>query len=59
YHELSQDQKDCVVEEYEENKLHKSKGIRISMKSKINNVTLTLKAIENEVPFVLSSLCSS
>ncbi|KAG1884472.1 hypothetical protein F4604DRAFT_1878775 [Suillus subluteus] len=35
--------------EYEENKLLKSKGIRISMKSKINDVTQTLKAIENEL----------
>ncbi|KAG1804578.1 hypothetical protein EV424DRAFT_1544558 [Suillus variegatus] len=49
YRELSQDEKDCLVEEYEENKLLKSKGIRISTKSKINDVTLTLKAIENEL----------
>lgn len=49
YRELSQGEKDRLVEEYEEHKLHKSKGIRISMKSKINDVTLTLKAIENEV----------
>ncbi|KAG2746917.1 hypothetical protein P692DRAFT_20654999, partial [Suillus brevipes Sb2] len=46
YYELSQGKKDHLVEEYEEYKLHKSKGIRISMKSKINDVTLTLKAIE-------------
>lgn len=51
YRELSQDEKDCLVEEYEENKLLKSKGIRISTKYKINDVTLTLKAIENEVLF--------
>ncbi|KIK35796.1 hypothetical protein CY34DRAFT_26524 [Suillus luteus UH-Slu-Lm8-n1] len=49
YRELSQGEKDRLVEEYEEHKLHKSKGIRISMKSKINDVTLTLKAIENEL----------
>ncbi|KAG2056747.1 hypothetical protein BDR06DRAFT_981177 [Suillus hirtellus] len=49
YRELSQDEKDHLVEEYEENKLLKSTGIRISMKSKINDVTQTLKAIENEL----------
>ncbi|KAG1822783.1 uncharacterized protein BJ212DRAFT_1477195 [Suillus subaureus] len=43
------DEKDHLVEEYEENKLLKSKGIRISMKSKINDVTQTLKAIENKL----------
>ncbi|KAG2340834.1 hypothetical protein BDR05DRAFT_889250, partial [Suillus weaverae] len=51
YRKLSQDEKDCIVEEYEENKLHKSKGIRISTKSKINDVTQTLKAIKNKVIF--------
>ncbi|KAG2100408.1 uncharacterized protein F5147DRAFT_747135 [Suillus discolor] len=49
YCELSQDEKDRLVEEYEENKLLKSTGIRISTKSKINDVTQTLKAIENEL----------
>ncbi|KAG2369717.1 hypothetical protein BDR07DRAFT_1266670, partial [Suillus spraguei] len=51
YRKLSQDEKDCLVEEYKENKLLKSKGIRISTKSKINDVTQTLKAIENKVLF--------
>ncbi|KAG1836618.1 hypothetical protein F4604DRAFT_1943019 [Suillus subluteus] len=49
YPELSQDEKNHLVKEYEENKLLKSKGIRISMKSKINDVTQTLKAIENKL----------
>ncbi|KAG1737237.1 hypothetical protein EDB19DRAFT_1829663 [Suillus lakei] len=49
YRKLSQDEKDRLVKEYEENKLHKSKGIRVSVKSKINDVTQTLKTIKNKL----------
>ncbi|KAG1747011.1 hypothetical protein EDD22DRAFT_981916 [Suillus occidentalis] len=49
YHELSQDEKDRLVEEYNEHREHKTRGVRTSSKSKINDVTQTLKAIENEL----------
>ncbi|KAG1778325.1 hypothetical protein EV702DRAFT_1196329 [Suillus placidus] len=49
YHELSQDEKDRLVQEYDENREHKTKGVRTSSKLKINDVTQTLKAIENEL----------
>ncbi|KAG2051368.1 hypothetical protein BDR06DRAFT_983636 [Suillus hirtellus] len=49
YCKLSQDEKDHLVEEYKENKLLKSTGIRTSMKSKINDVTQTLKAIRTSL----------
>jgi hypothetical protein len=53
YHELSQEEKDRLIEEYNENKEHKTKGVRMSTKSKINDVTQTLKVIENEVYILL------
>ncbi|KAG1768106.1 hypothetical protein EV702DRAFT_1050123 [Suillus placidus] len=53
YRELSQDKKDRLIQEYDENREHKTKGVRTSSKSKINDVTQTLKAIENEVLFSL------
>lgn len=49
YHELSDDAKASLLKEYEEHKAMKTTGTRISTKSKVNNVTQTLKAIENEV----------
>ncbi|KAG1770314.1 hypothetical protein EV702DRAFT_1181649 [Suillus placidus] len=49
YRELSQDKKDHLVQEYDKNREHKTKGVRTSSKLKINDVTQTLKAIENEL----------
>ncbi|KAG1743591.1 uncharacterized protein EDB91DRAFT_1247093 [Suillus paluster] len=49
YHELSADAKASLLKEYEEHKAMKTTGTRISTKSKVNNVTQTLKAVENEL----------
>jgi biotin-(acetyl-CoA carboxylase) ligase len=49
YHALSNDEKDSILKEYEEHKATKTNGVRISTKSKVNDVTQTLKVIENEV----------
>jgi hypothetical protein len=49
YHALSNDEKDSILKEYEEHKARKTNGVRISTKSKVNDVTQTLKVIENEV----------
>ncbi|KAG2336946.1 hypothetical protein BDR05DRAFT_978648 [Suillus weaverae] len=49
YHTLSNDKKDSILKEYEEHKATKTNGVRISMKSKVNNITQTLKVIENEM----------
>ncbi|KAG2108125.1 hypothetical protein BD769DRAFT_1675383 [Suillus cothurnatus] len=49
YHTFSKDEKDSLLKEYEEHKATKTNGARISMKLKINNVTQTIKAIENEL----------
>jgi hypothetical protein len=49
YHALSDDAKDSLLREYDEHKITKTTGIRISTKSKINDVTQTLRVIENEV----------
>lgn len=49
YHELDDDTKASILKEYEEFKATKTTGTRISTKSKVNDVTQTLKAVENEV----------
>ncbi|KAG1770858.1 hypothetical protein EV702DRAFT_1202186 [Suillus placidus] len=49
YHALSNDEKDSLLKEYEEHRATKTNGVRISMKSKINDITQTIKAIENEL----------
>ncbi|KAG1816410.1 uncharacterized protein BJ212DRAFT_1480862 [Suillus subaureus] len=49
YHELSDDAKASLLKEYEEHKAVKTTGTRISTKSKVNDVTQTLKAIKNEL----------
>ncbi|KAG2752767.1 hypothetical protein P692DRAFT_20816590 [Suillus brevipes Sb2] len=49
YHELDDDTKARIMKEYEEYRATKSTGIRISTKSKVNDVTQTLKAIKNEL----------
>ncbi|KAG1758577.1 hypothetical protein EDD22DRAFT_783713, partial [Suillus occidentalis] len=49
YHALSNDEKDSILKEYKEHKATKTNGVRISTKSKVNDVTQTLKVIENEL----------
>ncbi|OAX34557.1 hypothetical protein K503DRAFT_794132 [Rhizopogon vinicolor AM-OR11-026] len=49
YWNLTEDDKAKLLEEYTEYKETKNTGIRISTKSKVNDVTQTLKAIENEL----------
>ena len=56
YHTLSEDEKGRLVEEFNEFKVSKAIGICTTAKSKINDVTHTLKAVETEVSF-LSSHC--
>lgn len=53
YHGLSDDAKDSLLKEYDKHKTTKTTGIRISTKSKINDVTQTLRVIENEGCFYL------
>ncbi|KAI6100913.1 hypothetical protein EDD16DRAFT_1463800, partial [Pisolithus croceorrhizus] len=49
YRELSTEDKDRLVEEFSQFKESKAVGIRATTKSKINDITHTLKAIENEL----------
>jgi hypothetical protein len=49
YETLTKEQKDELLAEFEEHKASKTTGLRITMKSPVNNVTHTLKSIENEV----------
>ena len=56
YYALSEDAKDSLVKEYEEYKTMKTTGVRISSKSKINDITQTLKVIEHEVHFYYTNL---
>jgi len=49
YYALSKEEQKDLLKEYADQKLTKTTGIRISTKSKINDITQTLKAVENEV----------
>jgi hypothetical protein len=49
YQDLTLDEKAKLLLEYGEHKKTQATGIRISTKSKVNDVTQTLKAVENEV----------
>ncbi|KAI9574343.1 hypothetical protein HD554DRAFT_2229605 [Boletus coccyginus] len=49
YHTLSVDDKENLVKEYSEFKANKAVGQRITARAKINDVTNTLKAIEDEL----------
>ncbi|KAG2741539.1 hypothetical protein P692DRAFT_20750831 [Suillus brevipes Sb2] len=49
YYALSKEEQQDLVKEYAEQKLAKMTGVRISTKSKINDITQTLKAVENEL----------
>jgi hypothetical protein len=46
---LSRDDQDNILAEYAEWKKMKVTGLCVLMKSKINDITQTLKAVENEV----------
>lgn len=56
YRNLTDDEKAQLLQEYHEHKETKTTGIRISTKSKVNDVTQTLKAVENEVSHFISVL---
>ncbi|KAG2741522.1 hypothetical protein P692DRAFT_201684315, partial [Suillus brevipes Sb2] len=49
YHALSKDEQEDLLKEYAEWTSMKATGMRTSTKSKVNNITQTLKAVENEV----------
>ncbi|KAG0699292.1 hypothetical protein DFH29DRAFT_809256 [Suillus ampliporus] len=53
YYSLTKEEKANLIEEYMEYKDMKATGQHISTKSKINDVTHTLKAVKNEVQFPL------
>ncbi|KAG2116143.1 hypothetical protein DEU56DRAFT_761603 [Suillus clintonianus] len=48
YRDLTKDKKEQLLQEYSEHKETKTTGICISTKLKVNDVTQTLKAVENE-----------
>ena len=52
YRTLSTEEKERLVEEFYEFKVSKAIGVRTTAKSKINDVTNTLKAVETEVCFL-------
>ncbi|KAG1720619.1 uncharacterized protein EDB91DRAFT_1064769, partial [Suillus paluster] len=49
YYALSREEQQDLVKEYAEQKLARMAGVRTSTKSKINDITQTLKAIENKL----------
>lgn len=49
YDELTGGEKAQLIQEFDEHKATKTCGFRTSMKSRVNDVTHTLKAVENEV----------
>ncbi|KAG1799830.1 uncharacterized protein HD556DRAFT_1230959 [Suillus plorans] len=49
YLRLSKDEQDNILAEYADWKTTKVTGLRVSTKSKINDITQTLKAVENEL----------
>ncbi|KAG1733155.1 hypothetical protein EDB19DRAFT_1831088 [Suillus lakei] len=49
YHVLSKEEQDELLREFAESKETKTTGLRISVKSKVNDITSTLQAVENEL----------
>ncbi|KAF8327689.1 hypothetical protein F5887DRAFT_924647 [Amanita rubescens] len=49
YNTLTPEEKKTIVEEYDKEKAMKAKGLRISSRAKINDVTSTLGALETAV----------
>jgi len=54
YRGLSAEEREHLVKEFGQFRESKAVGVRVTARSKINDVTHTLSAIENEVGFVLS-----
>ena len=52
YDKLTKQECKDIVSEFEEVKATKAKGLRISVKGKVNDVAHTLSAVENEVYFL-------
>ncbi|KIK13618.1 hypothetical protein PISMIDRAFT_118577 [Pisolithus microcarpus 441] len=52
YRSLSMEDKAALIEEYMRHKERKTFGLHATTKSKVNDITGTLKAIKNEVYFV-------
>ncbi|KAF9231995.1 hypothetical protein BU15DRAFT_55522, partial [Melanogaster broomeanus] len=53
YHSLTENDRSTLLAEFANYKAIKSTGHRITVKSKVNDVTHTLKVVENEVFFFL------
>ncbi|KAG1899707.1 uncharacterized protein F5891DRAFT_927347, partial [Suillus fuscotomentosus] len=49
YHALTQEEQQELLQEFADQKETKVSGLRVSTKSKINDITQTLKAVENEL----------
>ncbi|KAG0702914.1 hypothetical protein DFH29DRAFT_804326, partial [Suillus ampliporus] len=49
YHALSKQEQEDLLKEFTEQRETKTLGLHISMKSKVNDITQTLKAVENEL----------
>ncbi|KAI6013403.1 hypothetical protein BKA83DRAFT_4063243 [Pisolithus microcarpus] len=49
YKSLSMEEKKALIEEYARHKERKTFGLRATAKSKVNDITETLKAVENEL----------
>ncbi|KAG1828057.1 hypothetical protein DFJ58DRAFT_737991 [Suillus subalutaceus] len=49
YDALSEQEQEALLKEYAEEKQTKATGTRVSTKSKVNDITQTLKAVENEL----------
>lgn len=56
YDALTSDEKADLIRQFDDHKANKVRGLRISTKSRINDVTHTLRAIENEVHIFLLML---
>ena len=53
YEALTKDEKELILAEFEEYKASKETGYRVSTKSRLNDCTHTVRAITNEVLFLL------
>ncbi|KAG2135613.1 hypothetical protein BD769DRAFT_1385497 [Suillus cothurnatus] len=51
YHTLTQEEQQELLQEFADQKETKVSGLHVSMKLKINDITQTLKAVENKFKF--------
>ncbi|KIK19941.1 hypothetical protein PISMIDRAFT_106642 [Pisolithus microcarpus 441] len=58
YQQLSQADKLLLIEEFREFRNDKTTGMHITVRSKVNDITHTLGAVENEVCFRRSHISS-